>query len=46
MVRYGQPLEVARAVEFMVSEKNTYITGQVLRVDGGRRSGQRRRRAL
>jgi 3-oxoacyl-[acyl-carrier protein] reductase len=35
LVRYGQPLEVARAVEFMVSEKNTYITGQVLRVDGG-----------
>ena len=35
LVRYGQPLEVARAVEFLVSEKNTYITGQVLRVDGG-----------
>jgi 3-oxoacyl-[acyl-carrier protein] reductase len=34
-VRYGWPVEVARAVEFLVSEANTYITGQVLRVDGG-----------
>jgi len=33
--RYGQPVEVARAVEFLVSDANTYITGQVLRVDGG-----------
>ncbi len=38
LVRYGQPVEVARAVAFMVSEKNTYITGQVLRVDGGTQS--------
>ena len=38
LVRYGQPVEVARAVEFMVSDKNTYITGQVLRVDGGTQS--------
>jgi 3-oxoacyl-[acyl-carrier protein] reductase len=33
--RYGLPVEVARAVEFLVSDDNTYITGQVLRVDGG-----------
>ena len=33
--RYGQPIEVAHAVEFLVSNANTYITGQVLRVDGG-----------
>ena len=33
--RYGWPIEISRAVEFLVSEKNTYITGQVLRVDGG-----------
>ena len=33
--RYGRPIEVARAVEFLVSDANTYITGQVLRVDGG-----------
>ena len=38
LLRYGQPMEVARAVEFMVSDKNTYITGQVLRVDGGKQS--------
>ena len=33
--RYGWPIEIARAVEFLVSGNNTYITGQVLRVDGG-----------
>ena len=36
LVRYGQSIEIARAVEFLVSENNTYITGQVLRVDGGK----------
>ena len=34
--RYGWPIEVARAVEFFVSDDASYITGQVLRVDGGR----------
>ena len=34
--RYGQPQEVARAVEFLVASSTTYITGQVLRVDGGK----------
>lgn len=34
--RYGQPIEIARAVEFLVSQDSSYITGQVLRVDGGR----------
>lgn len=33
--RYGYPIEIARAVAFLVSDANTYITGQVLRVDGG-----------
>lgn len=34
-VRYGWPIEIARAVKFLVSGANSYITGQVLRVDGG-----------
>ena len=36
LLRYGQSIEVARAVGFLVSDENTYITGQVLRVDGGK----------
>ena len=35
LVRYGWPEEIARAVVFLCSEDTTYITGQVLRVDGG-----------
>ncbi len=34
--RYGQPVEVARAVAFLVTQGSSYITGQVLRIDGGR----------
>jgi 3-oxoacyl-[acyl-carrier protein] reductase len=33
--RYGQPIEIARVVEFLVTQNSSYITGQVLRVDGG-----------
>lgn len=33
--RYGEPEEFARAVVFLASWANTYITGQVLLVDGG-----------
>jgi len=35
MKRYGRPEEFAKAVVFLASGANTYITGQALIVDGG-----------
>ena len=35
LTRYGRPIEVARTVEFLVTGGSSYISGQVLRVDGG-----------
>jgi 3-oxoacyl-[acyl-carrier protein] reductase len=33
--RFGQPEQVADAVSFLVSDRASYITGTILRVDGG-----------
>ena len=33
--RYGRPEEVARAILFLASDEASYITGQILPVDGG-----------
>ena len=33
--RIGNPNEIANAVEFLLSDKATFITGQILTVDGG-----------
>ncbi len=33
--RYGTEIEIANAIYFLASEKATYVTGQILAVDGG-----------
>ena len=35
MKRFGEPEEVARLARFLVSEENTYITGQTININGG-----------
>jgi 3-oxoacyl-[acyl-carrier protein] reductase len=33
--RLGEPADIARAVQFLTDPANTYLTGQILVVDGG-----------
>ena len=35
LLRLGEPEDVARVVEFFVTDLSAYVTGQVLRIDGG-----------
>ena len=37
--RVGEPAEIARAIVFMASESASFVTGQILTVDGGKTAG-------
>lgn len=33
--RFAEPAEIGHLVKFLISEENTYITGQFIVIDGG-----------
>lgn len=35
LARFAEPVEIAKLVAFLLSEENTYITGQTIPIDGG-----------
>lgn len=35
LARFAEPEEIARFIKFLISDENSYITGQVLVIDGG-----------
>ena len=35
MKRLGEPSEVATVIEFLASEKASYLTGEVIQINGG-----------
>ena len=35
MKRWGEPIEIVNLIEFLLSEKSTYINGETINIDGG-----------